>query len=133
MSSTPLYIMLCSGEHEKIQLAAMISSVAAVSDRPVEVFVTMNALLAFERGKTAAERSHGGHFHELFMTNNVPDAIELFGQGKLLGDMKMWACSLVLDLKHWECETHLSEDLFDGPMGLAKFLADAESGELITI
>ncbi len=133
MATKPLYIMLCSGEHEKVQLAAMIASVAAVSDRPVEVFVTMNALLPFERGISAKDRYHGGHFHELFMTKNVPDAIELFGQGKLLGEMKMWACSLVLDLKHWECDTHLAEDLFDGPMGLAKFLADAESGELITI
>lgn len=133
MSTKPLYVMLCSGEHEKIQLAAMVASVAAVSDRPVEVFVTMNALLPFERGKSAAERYQGGHFHELFVTKNVPDAIELFSQGKMLGDMKMWACSLVLDLKHWECETHLAEDLFDGAMGLAKFLADSENGELITI
>ncbi|MGE5506383.1 MAG: hypothetical protein ACM31L_18315 [Actinomycetota bacterium] len=133
MASQPLYIMLCSGEHEKIQLAAMIASVAAVSDRPVEVFVTMNAILAFERGKSPAERYHGGHFHDLFMASKVPDAIELFGQGKMLGDLKMWVCSMVLDLKHWEIETNLVEDLFDGPAGLAKFLADAESGELITI
>lgn len=133
MSSKPLYIMLCSGEHEKIQLAAMVASVAAVSDRPVEVFVTMNAVLAFERGKSPAERYHGGHFHELFMTQKVPDAIELFSQGKMLGEMKMWACSLVLDLKHWECDKNLTEDLFDGPLGLTMFLAEAENGELITI
>ena len=133
MSSKPLYIMLCSGEHEKIQLAAMVASVAAVSDRPVEVFVTMNAVLAFERGKSPAERYHGGHFHELFMTQKVPDALELFSQGKMLGEMKMWACSLVLDLKHWDCEKDLTEGLFDGPLGLTMFLADAENGELITI
>ncbi|MBI5165024.1 MAG: hypothetical protein HY985_14125 [Magnetospirillum sp.] len=132
MASKPLFIMLCSGEHEKIQLAAMVASVAAVSDRPVEVFVSMNAVLAFERGKTAAERYHGGHFHELFKTAKVPDAVELFEQGKLLGEMKVWACSMVLDLKHWECDTHLTEGLFDGPLGLAKFLSDAEAGELIT-
>lgn len=133
MASKPLYIMLCSGEHEKIQLAAMVASVAAVSDRPVEVFVTMNALLAFERGKSPAERYAGGHFHDLFMVNKVPDAVELFGQGKMLGELKMWACSMVLDLKHWTCETHLTEDLFDGAAGLAKFLAYAEDGEFITI
>ena len=133
MTTKPLYIMLCSGEHEKIQLAAMVSSVAAVSDRPVEVFVTMNALLPFERGISSEQRYQGGHFHELFVTHKVPDAIELFSQGKMLGEMKMWACSLVLDLKHWEYDKNLAEDLFDGPMGLAKFLADAESGELITI
>lgn len=133
MASPPLYIMLCSGEHEKIQLAAMIASVAAVSDRPVEVFVTMNALLPFQRGLSAEQRYNGGHFHELFMTHKVPDAIELFEQGKMLGEMKVWACSMVLDLKHWEPERDLVEGLFDGAAGLAKFLADAEAGELITI
>lgn len=133
MASPPLFIMLASGEHEKIQLAAMIASVAAVSDRPVEVFVTMNAILPFQKGLTAEQRYQGGHFHELFMTHKVPDAVELFEQGKMLGDMKMWVCSMVLDLKHWEHDRDLAEGLFDGPMGLAKFLADAESGELITL
>lgn len=134
MASAPLYIMLCSGEHEKIQLAGMIASVAAVSDRRVEVFVTMNALMAFKRGATPQERYNGGHFHELFMSSKgVPDAIELFEQGKMLGELKMWACSMVLDLKHWETDRDLVEGLFDGPSGLTVFLSDAESGELITI
>lgn len=133
MAAKTLFIMLCSGEHEKIQLAAMTASVAAVSDRPVVVFVTMNALLAFQRGLTPEQRYHGGHFHDLFMTSKVPDAIELFGQGKMLGELKMYACSLVLDLKHWDAEKDLVEDLFDGAAGLTHFLADAENGELITI
>ena len=133
MASKPMYIMLASPEHEKVQLAAMMASVAAVSDTPVHVFVTMNALMVFKRGLTPEQRYHGGHFHERFMTAKVPDAIELFEQGKMLGDMKMWACSLVLDLEHWEHDKDLTEGLFDGPMGLAAFLADAENGELITL
>ena len=52
MASNPLYILLCSGEHEKIQMAAMMASVGAVSERPVEVFVSMNAVLAFAKGAT---------------------------------------------------------------------------------
>ena len=55
MTSNPLYIMLCSGEHEKLQMAAMMASVGAVSERPVEVFVSMNAILAFAKG---ARRIH---------------------------------------------------------------------------
>jgi peroxiredoxin family protein len=133
MIARPLFIMLCSPEHEKIQLAAMTASVAAVSDRPVTVFVTMNALLPFQRGLTPEQRYHGGHFHELFMTSKVPDAIELFGQGRMLGELKMYACSLVLDLKHWDFDKDLVEDLFDGAAGLTQFLADAEDGELIAI
>ena len=36
--------MQCSGEHEKLQMAAMMASVGAVSERPLEVFVSMNAM-----------------------------------------------------------------------------------------
>jgi len=32
----------------------------------------------------------------------------------------------------WE-ESHLVEDLFDGQMGLTKFLSDAEEGQLIAM
>jgi hypothetical protein len=38
MASNPLYIVLCSGEHEKVQMAAMMVSVGAVSERPVLAF-----------------------------------------------------------------------------------------------
>jgi len=132
MAAKPLYVLLCSGEHEKLQMAAMTASVAAVSDRPVHVFVSMNAILAFERGKAPDERYHGGHFSDLFKRKNVPDAVDLFGQGRMLGDLKMWACSMVLDLQEWTVD-NLAEGLFDGPMGLTKFLAEAESGDLLTI
>lgn len=132
MPSKPLFIVLSSGEHEKLQIAAMTASVAAVSDRPVQVFVSMNAVLAFEKGKSAAERYRGGEISRIFKEKNVPDALGLFGQGKALGDLKMWACSMILDLKEWTVD-NLVDGLFDGPLGLTKFLADAEDGELIAI
>ncbi len=44
MAAQPLFIVLCSGEHEKLQMAAMMASVGAVSERPVQLFVSMNAL-----------------------------------------------------------------------------------------
>jgi peroxiredoxin family protein len=132
MASAPLYILLCSGEHEKIQMAAMIASVGAVSERPVEVFVSMNAILAFEKGKKLDERYRGGAFSKLLKDKRAPDAVTLFGQGKELGDLKMWACSMALDVKGWEMDA-LEDGLFDGPMGLTKFLSDAENGQFVTL
>jgi peroxiredoxin family protein len=125
-----LFILLCSGEHEKIQMAAMMASVAAVSERPVEVFVSMNAIQVFARSLTPAARYHGGKFSTLLRA--APDALELFRQGKELGDLKLWACSMALDLQSWDM-SELEGDLFDGPMGLTKFLADAENGQLVTL
>lgn len=133
MAGKPLHILLASGEHEKIQLAAMVASVAAVSDRPVTVLVSMSAIKAFARGKAPAERYQpGGDFAEVLGAANVPDPLDLFAQGRKLGDMKMWACALVMDLLHWT-EDDLVENLFDGRLGLTRFLADAEAGDLMTL
>jgi peroxiredoxin family protein len=132
MASNTLYILLCSGEHEKVQMAAMIASVAAVSERPVEVFVSMNAILAFAKDTPAETRYHGAAFSKLLKEKKAPDPLTLFSQGRELGDLKLWACSMALDVKGWELDS-LEEGLFDGALGLTKFLSDAESGQFITL
>ena len=132
MASNPLFILLCSDQHEKLQLAAMIASVAAVSDRPVQVFVSMNALLSFAKDMPADKRYQGGAFSRLLKEKHAPDVLKLFEQGKELGDLKMWACSMALDIQGWEIG-HLVEGLFDGALGLTKFLSDAENGQFITL
>ena len=132
MPSPGLYILLCSGEHEKLQMAAMVASVGAVSDRPVEVFVSMNALALFARDEPPEGRYHGGAFSRLMRQKGAPDALNLLRQGKDLGELKIWACSMALDLYGWEIDD-LVDDMFDGPLGLTKFLSDAESGQLITL
>jgi len=132
MGSNTLYILLCSGEHEKVQMAAMMASVAAVSERPVEVFVSMNAILAFEKGAPADSRYHGGAYSKLLKDKKAPDAMTLFRQGRELGDLKLWACSMALDVKGWELD-RLEDDLFDEALGLTKFLSDAEGGQFVTL
>jgi peroxiredoxin family protein len=132
MASNTLYILLCSGEHEKIQMAAMMASVAAVSERPVEVFVSMNAMFAFEKGAAPDKRYHGAAFSKLLKDKKAPDPLTLFRQGRELGDLKLWACSMALDVLAWELDK-LEDGLFDEALGLTKFLSDAETGQFITL
>jgi peroxiredoxin family protein len=132
MASNPLFILLCSGEHEKLQMAAMIASIGAVSDRPVQVFVSMNASMAFAKDIPADKRYQGGAFSKLLKEKHAPDVLKLFQQGKELGDLKMWICSMALDVQGWEMG-HLVDGLFDGALGLTKFLSDAEDGQFITL
>ena len=132
MATQPLYILLCSADRDKLQMASMLASVAAVSERPVHVFVSMGAIKAFDKTLDGAARYAEGPFTKELTEKNAPDPVELFGQGKMLGDMTMHACSMVLDVLGWE-EDQLTEDLFDGQMGLTKFLSDAEEGQLITL
>jgi peroxiredoxin family protein len=130
--AVPLYILLSSGEHEKLQMAAMMASVGAVSERPVEVFVSMNALLAFGREANEDARYRGGEFSRLLKEKRAPDALDLLRQGRELGELKMWACSLALDLLGWDTDA-LADRLFDGPLGLTRFLSDAEGGQLVAL
>ena len=132
MTSQPLFILLCSGEHEKIQMAAMMASVGAVSDRTVHVFVSMNALSAFAKDAPPGERYSGGAFSRLLVEKGAPDAMQLFEQGKMLGDLKMYVCSMALDVSGWS-EDRLVAGLFDEAMGLTKFLSDAEGGQFVTL
>jgi peroxiredoxin family protein len=132
MANQPLFIVLCSGEHEKLQMAAMMASVAAVSERPVELFVSMNAIFAFERDAPPEKRYKGGAFSKLLLEKKAPDPIELLRQGKMLGDLHVYPCSMALDVSGW-AEDRLVPDLFEAPLGLTKFLSDAESGQLITL
>lgn len=133
MSEKPLYILLVSGEREKIQMAAMTASVAAVSDRPTEVFISMNAIRSFKRGLAPEDRypEGGGFFAREFAKGGTPDAVDLMAQGRQLGGVKVWACAMVLDMLGWG-DDDLTEDLFDGRLGLTKFLADAEDGDLVS-
>ena len=132
MAGDPLYIVLCSGEHEKLQMAAMMASVGAVSDRLVEVFVSMNALAVFAKEAPPAGRYQGGAFARLMREKGAPDALNLLRQGRELGELKLWACSMALDLQGWEVDD-LAPDLFDGALGLTSFLSDAEQGQLVTL
>ncbi len=132
MSAKPLFILICSEEHEKIQMAAMMASIAAVSETPVHVFVSMGAIYPFQKNLSEEDRYKGGRFSQVLKDKNAPDAIKLFEQGKMLGEMTMHACSMALDVLGWD-EDQLVENLFNGCMGLTKFLSDAEEGELITL
>ena len=130
MSETPLFIMLCSAEHEKIQMAAMTASVAAVSERPVQLFVSMGAIYAFD-AEAGEERYQGGEMSAVMKAKKAPDAIELLRQGRDFGELTVYACSMALDINGWD-EERLVEGVFDGALGLTRFLSDAESGQLMT-
>jgi peroxiredoxin family protein len=132
MATQPLYIVLSSADRDKMQLASMIASVAAVSERPVHVFVSMGAIKAFDKAINGNDRYDDSPLNAELCEKNAPDPIEMFAQGKMLGDMTVWACSMVLDILGWD-ESNLVDDLFDGQMGLTKYLSDAEDGQLMTL
>lgn len=119
-------ITVISGSREKLQFAAMMASVAAVSAYEVTVFISMNALpyfLAANDRAAPAESDIG----RLIEEKNVPEFIGLFEQAAELGDAKIHPCSMAIDVMGVgkdELLPFLAE-----PMGLTKFLSVAEGGQ----
>ncbi|MBM4181341.1 MAG: DsrE/DsrF/DrsH-like family protein [Betaproteobacteria bacterium] len=124
-----LFIVCVTGTREKLQMAAMFASVAAATGDEVSVFLSMNALPYFIKGRVA-EPPVEGEMGTLMEQKGVPPFKQLFQQAVQLGDAKLLPCSMALDLMR------LSKDSMDEevgpPTGLTRFLSDAEGAQLLT-
>lgn len=127
MAAKPLSIIVVSGSRERLQMAAMVAAVGAVSGSPVTVFLSMNALRYFVKGDQAAAPAEGP-FGELLGTKNAPPFRAMFEQAVSLGDAKIHPCSMAMDVMGLEpaaLESWLAE-----PLGLTRFLGDAADAQV---
>lgn len=127
MDSPRISIIVVSGSLERLQMAAMVASVGAVSGSEVSVFLSMNAVQHFVKGadgKAPAE----GTFGEVMSGKNVPPFRTLFEQAVELGDAKIYPCAMAVDvlgIAEDQLESWLSE-----PLGLTRFLSDAQTAQV---
>ena len=118
-------ILLMSGTRERLQMGGMLASVAAVSDRPVKVFVSMNALPFFlqEAGPAdlaaLAEGPAGRRLEQ-----RGPPYRQLFADAVELGDASIHPCSLAMELL--DIQAQQLEPYFGAPMGLTGFMEIAD-------
>jgi len=127
MNSSNLCVMVVTGSLERLQMAAMVASVGAVSGHSVKVFLSMNALQYFIKGHELAPPAEG-QFGKIMSGKNVPEFKKLFENAVELGDAKIYPCSMamdVLEVRPQDLEPYLAE-----PLGLTKFLSDAADSQI---
>ncbi|MFT4889812.1 MAG: peroxiredoxin family protein [Halobacteriales archaeon] len=127
-------IVIATDEFEKITAASVISSIAAASDIPVEIFVTMNGLKAFERETVETKEFNTGKLGEAMLENedaDVPLFTEQFEDAKAIGDMNLYACTMAMDM--WGKTLDDYVDLFDDELGVSGFLNKAADKQVIFI
>ncbi len=129
MTANKICVIVVSGTLERLQMAAMVASVAAVSGQEVLVFLSMNALPHFVKGKSL-KAPHEGEMGALMASKKVPDFKILFEQAVALGDAKIFPCSMAMDVLAVE-QPDLEEYLGEAT-GLTKFLDDARDGQVWT-
>jgi len=128
MASDKISVMVVSNTRERLQMAAMVASVGAVSGYQVSVFLSMNALAYFVKDDSPKKVPTEGHFGELLTSKNAPPFLELFQQAVELGDARIYPCSMAMDVLELE-KADLAEYV-EEPQGLTRFLGDASEGQL---
>jgi peroxiredoxin family protein len=125
--SNRISVMVVSGTLERLQMAAMVASVGAVSGNDVTVFLSMNALRFFRRGAESPAPPEG-EFGKLLVSKKAPPFKQLFENAVELGEAKIHPCSMAMDVlgyRQEDVEPYLGE-----PLGLTKFLDDAAEGQV---
>jgi peroxiredoxin family protein len=129
MAASKICVVVVSGSLERLQMAAMVASVGAVSGQEVVVFLSMNALPYFVKGNTSPA-PHEGDIGKMMASKKVPSFKTLFEQAVELGDAKVFPCSMAMDVLALE-EDKL-ESYLQKATGLTKFLHDAQDGQVWT-
>lgn len=124
-----IHIVCVSGTREKLQMAAMIASVAAASGDEVSVFFSMNAMQYFVKGSSAEPPSEG-EFGTLLQTKGVPPFRQLFEMAADLGNATLLPCSMALDLLKVTAAD--LDPALGPPTGLTRFLSDAADAQVLT-
>lgn len=125
-----LAIIIESEGYEKSHIASMIASVAAVSGIKVSVFITMNAVDNYLKENVEKKNFTGGRVYSKIKEKKAQMFYELFEQAKMLGDLKIYVCSFVMDILEIKKDDLI--DIIDDDLGLSAFLSIMDGAETIT-
>jgi peroxiredoxin family protein len=129
MSDSKLSILLLGASLERLQMAAMVASVGAVSGTQIRVLVSMNALSLFLKTNMSGPAPEGD-FGRAMAGKKIPPFKQLLQNAVELGDAKIHPCSMALDVLGTRPEE--LESFLAAPMGLTRFLMDSAGGQLLT-
>jgi len=128
-------LIVFSGTVDKLMAASILTTGAAAMGMEVEVFLTTWGLEAFrkENYKTNMRVSkdfedYGPVMMEQMMAKKVPSWMDNFKGAKEVGDVKIYACSMTLELFGMKLED--LEPIVDDVTGVATFVERAKEGRV---
>jgi peroxiredoxin family protein len=126
-----LAVILLSEDLEKLHAGALVGSVASMSGMTVNVFVTMNALKSFRKESFENTDFITGTIGKEMLAKKIPLFDALLQEGKDMGELNIYGCALAMDIMDWKEEDML--DVFDGVIGVTKFLGMTQGATVITM
>ncbi|OGN86913.1 MAG: hypothetical protein A2X23_00845 [Chloroflexi bacterium GWC2_73_18] len=133
-----LALVLFSGTDDKLQAAAVLTAGAAALGRPVHIFLQYWALDAFRADRIAGDHglapeagAEGRAAVDALAKAGQASWAETLRQAKELGDVRIEACSLSMDLL--DLEPSDLDPLVDGVEGVTAFWVNAGEGQVVFI
>jgi peroxiredoxin family protein len=128
-------IIVFSGTVDKLMAASILATGGAAMGLEVELFLTTWGLEAFRKGHYKTNRKVSKDFEEYgpvmmeqMMVKKVPSWMENLIGAKEVGDVKIFACSMTMELFDMKLED--LEPIVDEVTGVATFVERAKDGKI---
>lgn len=128
-------LILFSGTVDKLLAASILATGAAAMGMEVEVFLTTWGVMSFRKGdyKTNARLSkdfedYAPAMMEAMQVKKVPTWMENLLGAKEIGDVKVYACSMTMELFGMQLSD--LEPIVDDVTGVATFVERAKDGRI---
>lgn len=138
VTNDKISIVLFSGTVDKVMAATIIASGAAAMDKEVNIFLTFWGLIAFRKDDWKSNQRFSKDFEdyakpamEIMQTRKVPSWMATLKDAMELGNLKVKACGMTMDLFDLKLED--LEPVVSEITGVASFVKEAEGGQVIFI
>ena len=128
-------LIVFSGTVDKLMAASILATGGAAMGLEVELFLTTWGLEAFRKGHYKTNRKVSKDFEEYgpvmmeqMMVKKVPSWMENLIGAKEVGDVKIYACSMTMEL--FDMKLSDLEPIVDEVTGVATFVERAKDGKI---
>lgn len=130
-----LSMVVYSGTVDRLYPVAIMASGGVAMGMDVELFLTFYGLNAFRKGEPQKNQKMDMNYAEigpmlakLMKEKNVPSWYDMLVKAKEMGNLKVHACAMTLDLMGMKKE-HL-DPIVDDVVGVGEFVSNAKEGEI---
>jgi len=128
-------MIVFSGTVDKLYPVGILASGAVAMGMDVEIFITFWGLNAFRKDQIKQNMKISKDFEEMgeammkmMQAKNVPSWYDILKQAKSVGNVKIHACSMTMDLMGMTKE-HL-DDIVDDVVGVGSFIDIAKDSKI---
>ena len=130
-----LAMVVFSGTTDRLFPVGILASGAVAMGMDVEIFLTFWGLQAFSKQAQGAPprfsadyADMAGMFAQVLKQKNVPSPIETLAKAKELGNVKVYACTMTMDLLGQKKEDFIG--LVDATAGVGEFMEKARDAKM---